>query len=54
MGNLKIIVSKNVNTYKSDRKFKNNCIQKCEYLFSAIAQTEFSQTQLFLQISLYV
>ena len=26
---------------------KNNCIKKCEYLFSAIIQTEFSETQLF-------
>ena len=33
---------------------KNNCIQKCKYLFSAITQTEFSETQLFLQTSLYV
>ena len=56
IGNLKIIVSKNVNIYKSDRKFKKKkkSIQKCEYLFSAIAKTEFSETQLFLQTSLYV
>ena len=32
---------------------KNDCILKCEYLLSAIAQTEFSETQLFLQ-TLYV
>ena len=39
---------------KSDRKCKNNCFQKCEYLFSAIALIEFSETLLFLQTSLYV
>ena len=33
---------------------ENNCIQTCEYLFSAITQTEFSETQLFLQTSLCV
>ena len=32
----------------------NRCIQKCEYLFSAITKTKFSETQLFLQTSLYV
>ena len=35
------------------KKKKNDCILKCEYLLSAIAQTEFSETQLFLQ-TLYV
>ena len=40
-------------------KKKNNCIQKCEYLFSAITQTEFSESQLFLclvkiQVSLHI
>ena len=38
---------------KKKKKKKNNCILKCEYLLSAIAQTEFSETQLFLQ-TLYV
>ena len=38
---------------KKKKKKKNDCILKCEYLLSAIAQTEFSETQLFLQ-TLYV
>ena len=32
---------------------KNNGIQKSEHLFSAITPTEFSETQLFLQTSMY-
>ena len=32
---------------------KSNCIKKCECFFSTIAQTEFSETQLFQQTSLY-
>ena len=39
---------------KKKKKKKNDCILKCEYLLSAIAQTEFSETQSFLQTSLNV
>ena len=32
---------------------KNNCIQKCECLFSAIAQTEFSETQFYKLVCMF-
>ena len=42
-----------IGNLKKKKKKKNDCILKCEYLLSTIAQTEFSETQLFLQ-TLYV
>ena len=32
---------------------KNNCIQKCEYLFSAITQTEFSKTHFYKLVCMF-
>ena len=53
MENCIISLIGNLKKKKKQKKKKNDCILKCEYLLSAIAQTEFSETQLFLQ-TLYV